>query len=196
MPNPELIEELRGYAERCNKCGLGCLRHHAVLDDGYQGQKIMLIGEGPGETEDETGRPFTGPAGILLDEILSELGMRRDRFYICNILKCRPPGNATPTEEQTAACTPILRNQVLAVEPELIVSMGNPATKWILSGLFEGRTIPGITRIHGRTFKTPGGRTVFPVFHTAYALRREEEIPVLRDDFAKIKHYYDKIYGG
>jgi uracil-DNA glycosylase family 4 len=180
------LEEIRYIAANCSRCELAFSRKQAILDDGYTGQKIMLIGEGPGELEDDLGRPFVGPAGKLLDSLLSEAGMARERLYICNVLKCRPINNATPTVAQTQACSRLLLWQLEVIKPELIIAMGNPAAKFMLSTTFPNGKVPGITSIRGRFYTTPS--------HTAYILRDESKLPFLQEDFLKISKVYKEIY--
>jgi uracil-DNA glycosylase family 4 len=186
------IDELKTMVDDCKACDLGMLRKNAILDDGYNNQKIMLVGEAPGEAEDNSGRPFVGPAGKLLDDVFKLKGIERKDIYICNVLKCRPTNNATPTKRQTEACTGFLERQIETINPSLIISMGNPATKIILRGNFD--KVPGITFIHGNVYTTPGGRTVIPVYHTAYVLRNEDALGGFMDDMDLIAEHYRRIY--
>lgn len=125
----------------------------------------MFIGEAPGEVEDETGRPFVGPAGQLLTKILESVGIRREEVYITNVVKCRPPGNRVPTKEEMAACWEWLSAQIGLVRPKLIVTLGNTPTHWLL-----GRN-DGINALRGRFFPWKGGIEIFPMFHPSYLLR-------------------------
>jgi uracil-DNA glycosylase family 4 len=188
------IDELKERADSCNACGLGSTRENAVLDDGYSGQKIMLVGEAPGETEDVSGRPFTGLAGALLDEIFEEVGIDRSKIYITNILKCRPINNATPTEAQTNLCTPILEQQILTINPDLIIAIGAPAMRFLLKGNYTNGKFPGITKINGLSYTTPGGRKVIPVIHPAYVLRNGLALDDFKEALRKVKAEYDVIY--
>jgi uracil-DNA glycosylase family 4 len=125
----------------------------------------MMIGEGPGEVEDTTGRPFVGPAGQKLDEIIQSVGMRREDLYITNIVKCRPPGNRVSARSEAEACTPFLEAQIALIQPAVIVALGNTPTQWLLPDA------PGITQSHGTFFAWRGGILVFPMYHPSYLLR-------------------------
>jgi uracil-DNA glycosylase family 4 len=125
----------------------------------------MLIGEAPGEVEDQTGRPFVGPAGQLLTKILESAGIPREEVYITNVVKCRPPGNRVPTKEEMAACWEWLAAQIALVNPKIIITLGNTPTHWLL-----GRS-EGINELRGRFFLWKGGIEVFPMFHPSYLLR-------------------------
>ncbi len=125
----------------------------------------MMVGEGPGEVEDTTGRPFVGPAGQKLDEVMASVDLHRDDVYITNIVKCRPPGNRVPNRAEAEACTPFLEAQIALIQPAVIVSLGNTPTQWLLP------EAPGITQSRGTFFAWRGGILVFPMFHPSYLLR-------------------------
>ena len=125
-------EELIRECTSCKRCSLGSTRTNIVIGRGNTNAPMMLIGEGPGEQEDLQGFPFVGPAGKLLDLLLSALMIKGDDFYIANIIKCRPPGNRVPLDEEAEKCLPFLRNQVSLIRPKIIVCLGSTAMKHIL----------------------------------------------------------------
>lgn len=170
LHNPISLEELRQSASTCTRCVLSQARTQAVFSDGNPEARIMLIGEGPGQQEDETGIPFVGRAGQLLTKILEAAGIDRKRdIYICNTVKCRPPQNRTPEPDEMAACRPYLDGQLHWVRPQLILLAGSSAVRDIL----QLRT--GISKIRGQWFKPPlAGLTdtlAMPIFHPSYLLR-------------------------
>ncbi len=148
----------------CTKCGLHENRTHTVFGEGDPEADLMFIGEGPGENEDLTGRPFVGKAGQKLDEMIKAMKLRREDVYIANIVKCRPPGNRAPTAVETATCTPYLHRQVELVRPKVIVTLGLPATKHVL-----GLNQP-MGKLRGNWHAWRGVK-VMPTYHPAYLLR-------------------------
>jgi uracil-DNA glycosylase len=155
------------HCNRCDRCGLGATRTHAVVGRGNLHAAIMIVGEGPGQTEDETGLPFVGKAGQLLDKILDSVQLTTEQdIYIGNIVKCRPPGNRTPTPDEMAACLPYLLEQIRMVDPKIILLAGATAVK----GLIGDKR--GITQIRGQWMQW-NGRWCMPVFHPAYLLRNQ-----------------------
>jgi DNA polymerase len=185
--NPEerrekLVELYREVAS-CARCPLAETRTKAVFGAGNADADLMFVGEAPGAEEDRQGLPFVGRAGQLLSELLGEIGMSREDVFIGNVLKSRPPGNRDPLPAEIDACKPYLWRQIELIEPRVIATLGNFATK-LLSG-----NPAGITRVRG----TPqvhelGGRTVFlfPLLHPAAALRTPAMKQTLREDFAKL----------
>lgn len=157
-------DECRGRALRCTACGLAGTRSTVVFGEGDERSRLMFIGEGPGADEDEQGRPFVGRAGQLLTQILSAAGIEREKVYITNVVKCRPPGNRTPEQEEMMACDDHLQTQILLINPRILVLLGNSPTKWIL------KTTSGITKLRGRWFEWRG-IAVMPMFHPSYLLR-------------------------
>jgi DNA polymerase len=160
----DLLDECKRRAMACDTCALAQSRANVVFGEGDRRSGLMFIGEGPGETEDETGRPFVGKAGQLLTQILASVGIDRDDVYIANVVKCRPPGNRTPFPEEEAACDKFLQTQILLIKPAIIVLLGSTPTKWIL------KTTEGITKLRGRWFDWRG-ISVMPMFHPSYLLR-------------------------
>ena len=156
----------------CTACKLCEGRKNVVCGGGVPTAEIMFIGEGPGQHEDEQGEPFVGAAGEDLNGILSLAGLKREDVYIANVLKCRPPGNRNPRPEEVLACSPFLREQIRSIWPDIIVTLGNPATHFVL------KTEIGITKLRGR-FHQMGHFVVMPTFHPAAALRNPD-LPALR----------------
>jgi DNA polymerase len=161
-----LWDDCRRRALECDACPLAASRHNVVFGEGDRRSRLMFIGEGPGETEDETGRPFVGRAGQLLTRILASVGVDRGDVYITNVVKCRPPGNRTPEPAEEAACDKFLQTQILIIKPAIIVLLGATPTKWLL------KTTEGITKLRGRWFDWRG-IAVMPMFHPSYLLRYE-----------------------
>lgn len=164
----------------CTKCDLCRTRNHTVFGEGRVPADIMFIGEGPGQVEDETGRPFVGPAGRMLDSLLEGIGLRREDVYIANVLKCRPPGNRNPKPEEIAACMPYVRGQTAFVKPKIIVGLGKFG-----AGLVLGRDVP-VTREHGSVHKVKNF-IIIPTFHPAALLYNPQNEQLARDDFRIIQ---------
>ena len=188
---PTLTQEV--YA--CEKCRLCQTRTNVVLGEGDLHAPLMFIGEGPGQVEDEEGLAFVGPAGQLLTRMLAAISLPRDRVYICNIVKCRPPHNRVPEEAEANACKLHLRNQVALVRPKVIVLLGSTAAKNTLGPDIR------ITRDRGRWFNVKG-TWMLPTYHPSALLRdpakkREawEDMQTLRDKLIELGLYED-IYGG
>ncbi len=171
------LEEIRAVLGDCRLCPLSEGRKNIVFGVGSQDAKVVLVGEAPGASEDEQGIPFVGRAGELLDQMLAGAArLRREDVYIANVLKCRPPGNRDPRPEEVQLCSPYLREQIRSIWPDVIMTMGNPATRFIL------RTEAGITHLRGKLFKT-GHFIVLPTFHPAAVLRDQLKMPALEQDF-------------
>jgi uracil-DNA glycosylase len=167
----------------CTKCALAQDRTQVVFGSGSPTAELMFVGEAPGFHEDKQGVPFVGAAGQLLSKLLEGIGLKRDDVYIANVLKCRPPGNRDPLPEEIEACEPHLWRQIELIQPKLICTLGNFATK-LLSGKPSG-----ITQVHGRSQEVVlGGNpvTLYPIFHPAAALYTPRMLQVLQDDFARI----------
>jgi DNA polymerase len=179
----ERLVEVYNQAAVCERCPLSATRTRVVFGAGNADADLMFVGEAPGAEEDRQGLPFVGRAGGLLNELLGEIGMAREDVWICNVLKCRPPGNRDPQPLEIESCEPYLAEQVRLIEPRVVCTLGNFATK-LLTG-----SKTGITRVRGTTqVHTLGGRTVFvlPLFHPAAALRTPAVADTLRGDFARL----------
>ena len=186
MDAVERAAALREYAEEtasCTKCALAQGRTQVVFGSGSPHADLMFVGEAPGFHEDQQGVPFVGQAGKLLDKLLDGIGLTRADVFVANVLKCRPPGNRDPMPEEIAACEPHLFRQIELIEPKLVATLGNFATK-----LLSGKPA-GITRVHGHEQEvTLGSRTValYPLYHPAAALYTPSMLKVLEEDFARI----------
>jgi DNA polymerase len=175
----ELYQEARG----CTRCPLHKGRTRVVFGAGNADADLMFVGEAPGQQEDLQGLPFVGRAGNLLDQLLGEVGLERADVFITNVLKSRPPGNRDPQLEEIDACKPYLHKQVELIEPRVICTLGNFATKLLT------RSQRGITSVHGRPqVHELGGRAVrvFPIYHPAAALRSTNTLAELREDFQRL----------
>jgi DNA polymerase len=162
------LEETAAAALQCRKCGLCDTRKNVVFARGNPEAKLMIIGEGPGQREDETGLPFVGRAGQLLDKILESAEIDRERdVYICNIVKCRPPQNRVPTKDEADACRPYLETQISFVKPRLILLAGSTAVQGVL------QVKDPISRIRGKWIEYKNDAKVMPIFHPSYLLRND-----------------------
>jgi len=178
----ETLEEIRGDLGDCQRCKLAGGRKTIVFGQGDPHAALVFVGEGPGADEDEQGLPFVGRAGKLLNRMIQSVGMKREEVYICNIVKCRPPGNRTPEKDEVDACSPFLFRQLQAIQPRLICCLGAPAMRTLL-GIKEG-----ITRVRGQFFDFASTKA-FVAYHPAYVLRNPREEKVLRADFETIREY-------
>lgn len=160
------MEEIKVHCNQCHRCDLGATRTNAVVGRGSLSAPILIIGEGPGQNEDETGLPFVGKAGQLLDKILESVELTTDDVFISNIVKCRPPGNRTPTQTEMDACRPYLLEQIRMLDPKIILLTGASSVK----GLTGDKR--GITKIRGQWMEWDG-RLCMPIFHPAYLLRNQ-----------------------
>ena len=152
--------EVRG----CTKCRLCETRTHTVYGEGNVDAQIFFIGEGPGETEDQSGRPFVGRAGELLNKMIAGMGLKREQVYIANVVKCRPPNNRVPAPDEVATCTPYLERQLEIIRPRAIVTLGLPATQYML------QTKMSMGKLRG-TWQAWRGIKLMPTYHPAYVLR-------------------------
>lgn len=173
-------DELERKCRECMRCGLAKTRKNVVIGRGSKTAPVMLIGEGPGEQEDIQGKPFVGAAGKLLDLLLSALMFSDDDYYICNIVKCRPPGNRVPADDEAESCLPWLRRQTLLIRPRIMVCMGSTAVKYIID-----RTAR-ITQIRGQWIERKGF-WIMPTFHPAALLRDTSKKPLMFEDMKKVK---------
>jgi DNA polymerase len=180
----EALKAVYHQAKGCTNCPqLAATRTTVVFGNGNADADLMFVGEAPGANEDRQGLPFVGQAGKLLDTLLGEIGLSRPEVWVCNVLKCRPPGNRDPHPAEIEACQDYLLRQVELIEPRVICTLGNFATK-----LLRGDPT-GITRLHGREeVRVIGRRAVrlYPIFHPAAALYTPANVEVLRADFARL----------
>ncbi len=168
MQPEDPLAELRTRAHACTACPLATSRTHVVFGEGDPQSPVMFVGEGPGQVEDETGRPFVGPAGQLLDRILASVELDRTKVYITNVVKCRPPGNRVPEDREVAACKPFLEGQFATIGPRIVVCLGNVPKAHLL-----GPKAPGITNCRGRYYAWRPGIVLVPFFHPSYLLRND-----------------------
>ncbi|NJE11283.1 type-4 uracil-DNA glycosylase [Thermococcus sp. MAR1] len=188
MGKEEAMRKLEERIRNCQKCPLGRLRTNAVPGSGSYDAKVMFVGEAPGYWEDQKGLPFVGRAGRILDELLAEIGLSREEVYITNIVKCRPPENRDPTEEEIRACSPYLDRQIDLIRPKVIVPLGRHSMGYILEKF--GFEVEPISKIHGKTFEahTLFGRfVIMPTYHPAVALYRPPLKEELRKDFQRLR---------
>jgi len=178
-------ETLEGACLNCQRCELWKTRRNVVIGKGNKNADIMFIGEGPGEQEDIQGYPFVGPAGQLLDRMLAAIDMSIDDVYIANIVKCRPPGNRDPKEEEQQACINYLRYQLKLIEPKIIVCLGR------ISGIRLIKDDLKITREHGVWYKKDG-RDICAVYHPSLLLRDPRRKGEFLTDMEEIKRRLDK----
>ncbi len=164
------LEEAAAAAAVCRNCVLCKTRNNVVFSRGNPKAKLMIIGEGPGQREDETGLPFVGRAGQLLDKILDSVSINRETdVYICNVVKCRPPQNRVPTKEEAAACRPLLEAQIDFIKPQLVLLAGATAVQHIL------QVKDPISKIRGKWFPFRNGAKVMPIFHPSFLLRNDSK---------------------
>jgi uracil-DNA glycosylase family 4 len=177
------LAALAASAAGCTRCPLAAGRTQVVFGSGDPAADLMFVGEAPGFHEDQQGVPFVGQAGKLLERLLAGIGLERRGVYIANVIKCRPPGNRDPQPEEIEACESYLFRQVELIQPRVVATLGNFATK-----LLSGKPT-GITRVHGQEQETTiGGRRVllYPLYHPAAALYTPAMLQVLESDFARL----------
>lgn len=177
----DLAEQLRSWK--------GCPLHATakpVLGEGNPHARIVFIGEAPGQREDELGRPFVGPAGQFLDQLLASIGLKREDVYITNVVKYRPPGNREPTDEEKLQCLPWVKLELAVICPRVIVPLGRHSL-----GLFFPSL--SISKVHGEPRKLSETVTVFPIYHPAAALHNANLRTALEEDFQKLQTYLDSL---
>jgi uracil-DNA glycosylase family 4 len=184
------LRRVEAASAGCTRCKLSQGRSTIVFGAGSPEARLVIIGEGPGEEEDRQGKPFVGRAGQLLTKMLESVGITREEVYICNIVKCRPPGNRNPEPEEIASCAPFLAGQLAAIQPGVICALGTFAAQQLL------RTREAISRLRGQLHPL-GGAVVIPTFHPAFLLRNPG--PIYRrqayDDLKLIRREYDRVRG-
>jgi DNA polymerase len=186
MNKLEAFATLRDTAETCTACRLADTRTNVVFGSGDPDARLVLVGEAPGQNEDLRGEPFVGAAGQLLDELLHGIGTDRRQVYIANVLKCRPPGNRDPMEDEINCCKGYLREQIRLIHPEVVVTLGNFATKLLMP------TTYGITRVRGTVVDWWLGAKLIPTFHPAAALRGRPQVREdMKSDFSLVRQALD-----
>ena len=177
--NTKTLEEIKRECEQCQKCELCRTRTNVVFGTGNENATLMFIGEAPGQKEDESGIPFVGAAGKLLNKYLDAVGIRRDEVYIANILKCRPPQNRDPLPEEEAACIDYLREQVRLLTPRIIVCLGRISAMKLIKPNYA------ITKEHGQWVEK-NGYLMTAVYHPAYLLRDPRKKEDMLEDMKRI----------
>ncbi len=179
----QLINEIKN----CKKCPLSKYRRNPVPGEGPRDADIMIIGEAPGAKEDEEGRPFVGAAGKLLTTLLESIGLKRDNVYITNVVKCRPPNNRDPTEEEINTCLPYLMKQIAIIKPKIIIALGRHAARTIFKQ--AGLVWKNMSTMHGKVYEgTINGHKVIiiPTYHPAAALYKPNLKAILEKDFTVV----------
>jgi DNA polymerase len=178
---PQNLKELQQQANNCHLCELSKSRTNVVFADGNIDAKIMFVGEGPGATEDSMGKPFVGKSGELLTKMIENvLLLKREEIYIANIVKCRPPNNRTPHEEEAYTCLPYLQKQIELINPKIIVTLGATAYRYLTNDS------TGITKVRG-TIHTQNGYKLIPTYHPSYLLRNPSAKKEAFEDLKLIK---------
>jgi len=181
----ETLGDIRADLGDCRRCGLASGRRHIVFGSGNPRAGLVFVGEGPGYEEDREGEPFVGPAGQLLTKIIQAMKLSRGDVYICNIIKCRPPGNRNPAPEEIAACSPFLERQIASIRPGFICALGTFAAQTLL-----GTNAP-ISKLRGQFYSYCGVR-VLPTYHPAFLLRNPERKRDVWEDVQKLMQEMDR----
>lgn len=174
----EQLDQVAREVSACLKCSLHASRKHAVPGEGPADAAMVFIGEGPGFHENEQGRPFVGASGKFLSELLGSIGMQREQVFICNVVKCRPPGNRDPQPDEVEACQGYLERQIAVINPQVIVTLG----RFSMARYFPNARI---SAIHGQA-KLIEGRIIVPMYHPAAALHQPALRSVITEDFARL----------
>jgi DNA polymerase len=193
LSQKDLLDAVAAEIRVCTKCLLWKTRKNAVPGEGNPESPLMFIGEAPGYWEDVKGKPFVGAAGKFLDLLISTVGFSRDKVFICNVLKCRPPANREPTPREIETCTPYLDRQIRAIQPKFIITLGNYSTSYI----FSKAKLPfnSITQAHGKFYETSILEmkiTAFPTFHPAAALYNIKYKEQITSDFKLLAQELEK----
>jgi uracil-DNA glycosylase len=179
------LDALREVALGCPRCRLAETRRHVVFGEGSAAAQVVVVGEAPGADEDRTGRPFVGPAGKLLTLLLASVGLAREEVYICNVLKCRPPGNRNPQPDEIEACSPYLLRQIELIRPQVVLACGTFAAQTLL------RTTVSIGQLRGRVHEYQGVPLV-PTYHPAALLRNAGWIRPVWDDMQRLREVMER----
>jgi len=168
LPHSESLDKIRKDLGECQRCKLGKTRKNLVFGVGNPQARLVFVGEGPGADEDRQGEPFVGEAGKVLNRIITAMGFKREDIYICNVVKCRPPGNRDPEQEEIEACSSFMLRQVRSINPEAIVALGKFASQTLLG------TKEPISRLRGK-FRDFHGTPLMPTYHPSFLLRKQGE---------------------
>ena len=183
-PCAETLKDVQADLGDCRRCRLSEGRKNIVFGTGNPNARLVFVGEGPGHEEDQRGEPFVGAAGQLLTKIIEAMNHTREQVYICNIIKCRPPGNRNPTPDEIKACSPFLRRQISSIKPDFICALGTFAAQTLLE-----TSVP-ISKLRGR-FHTYMGIKVLPTYHPAYLLRNPGKKRDVWEDMQKLMKALD-----
>ena len=181
------LRKVKDNVINCQKCSLYKTRILPVIGQGSHSAKIMFVGEAPGAKEDKTGFPFCGASGKFLDELLNSAGIKREEVYICNLLKCRPPGNRDPISEELEACTPYLDRQIEAINPKIISPLGRHSMNFLMKKFNLEDKIDLISKIHGKIFDIENDIKLVPLYHPAVAVYNANMKEILIKDFEILK---------
>ena len=187
----EEIKKLEEEVRACKKCELWKTRINPVIGEGSLDAEIIFIGEAPGFNEDKQGKPFVGQAGKIFDELLNSVDLKREEIYITNILKCRPPNNRNPTQEEIKVCSVYLDKQIEIIKPKIICCLGNFATSYMMKKFNLNDKIQGISKIHGKVFSVStlsGSVKIIPLYHPAVATYNMNMLNTLKKDFEVLKN--------
>ena len=184
MDREQVLTQVAQETAACTKCSLHFSRKNAVPGTGPADADIMFIGEGPGFHENEQGEPFVGAAGRFLDELLQSVGMSREKVFITNVVKCRPPSNRDPSPDELSACDGYLQRQIQAINPKVIVTLGRFSMHKFLPHA-------KISQAHGQAVRVKG-RLVVPFYHPAAALHQPSLRPTVEADFARLPEWIEK----
>lgn len=185
---PDSLEKIAVEVVGCPLCKLTRTRKNAVPGEGQLAAKIMVVGEAPGRSEDDKGRPFVGAAGKILDEMLAKAGIQRSQVFITNVVKCRPPSNRVPEDDEVAACTPYLDRQIALIRPRIICILGRTAYSSLLGG-------SSITANRGKVIEK-AGQKYFLTIHPAAAIYNRSMLSLLEADLKKLAKEVQKVEGG
>jgi len=186
----EKLQLIKQEILNCKKCDLYKTRTNPVIGEGSPEADIMFIGEAPGFNEDKQGKPFVGQAGKVFDELLDFIDLKREKIYITNILKCRPPKNRNPTQEEIKTCSSYLDKEIEIIKPKIICCLGNFATNYVLKKFNLKDKIQGISKIHGEIFNAStliGVIKIIPLFHPAVVTYDRTKLNTLKKDFEILK---------
>jgi uracil-DNA glycosylase family 4 len=181
MQPADALVHLKVMAERCTLCELHATRKQVAFSRGDGSSGLLIVGEAPGEHEDETGEPFVGASGKVVDELIRSIGLAPETVYICNVVKCRPPGNRTPTFAEVNACSGYLYRQIKLVRPKVIVTLGKTAGQTVLAPL----AFPGMVSMRGK-WQYAMGCDVMPTFHPSYTFRVKAARDAMHEDMKAV----------
>ena len=188
----EQLKKIKDEVVACTKCLLSAARTLPVVGAGNHDAHIMFVGEAPGANEDATGIPFCGRAGKILDEVIESVGLKREDVYICNVLKCRPPGNRDPLPAEKVVCVNYLKRQIEIIQPKIICAMGNHAAGFIFEQFGLSDKLTGISRLHGQAFDSPSFSypvKIVSLYHPAVATYNPGMKAVLLEDIKVIGEF-------